>query len=189
MNEVNRTANCTKCGGVLFRIKPSVGCFTYYCAACNNKVVSIQCDKYETVLPDCEECGGDTFKVRITVDEQDSTHYWKPECIKSNCEGTLKHVYVDKDGNLIAKDIRELYIAKDNIKSLEEEVNIQKETIEELERKVDDLNNEIDEKDNLIYHSKDELDTSIDELDTSKRNISELENRISELEWDIRRSK
>jgi DNA-directed RNA polymerase subunit RPC12/RpoP/molybdopterin converting factor small subunit len=196
VNKVNRTAHCKNCGGVLFKIKPSTGYVIYDCVDCNNEVARVRYDKYETILPTCEECGGNIFKVRITVDEQeDSNEYWEPECISSNCEGSPKNVYVDMDGNLIEKGERESLIMQDSVRSLEEEVNTQKETIEQFEKEVYDLNNEIDEKDSEIYvlnNEIDEKDSEIyvleKELVTSKRHISELEECISELKWEIRNS-
>jgi predicted RNA-binding Zn-ribbon protein involved in translation (DUF1610 family)/archaellum component FlaC len=182
VNKVNRTAHCTNCGGVLFKIKPSTGYAIYDCVDCNNEIARVRYDKYETVLPTCEKCGGNIFKVRITVDEQeDSNEYWEPECISSNCEGSPKNVYVDMDGNLIEKGERELLIMQDSVRSLEEEVNVHKETIEQFEKEVYDLNNEIEEKDSEIYVLE-------KELVTSKRHISELEECISVLEWKIRNS-
>jgi len=174
VNRVNRTAQCRNCEEVLFKIKPSIGYVIYNCVNCNDEVARVSYGKYETVMPACEECGGDIFKVRIKVDEQDNSHqYWEPECVK--CKGSPKLVYVDNDGKLIDEGVRQSLMAKERLEELEEEVNTQKEIIEQLEDKIDDLHSEIEEKDNLIN----DLEY---ELDTSKRHASKLEKNISDLE-------
>lgn len=203
VERVNRTAQCKKCGGVLFKIKSGVGEVLYCCAECNNEVQIVECEKYATLLTVCEECGGDTFKARIKVDKEHSLQqHWEPEC--TECKGTPKSVYLDKEGNLIDENIRIVLIVKD----LEEEVNIKEEVIKELEGDlenlknkikeknniIDSLNSEIEEKYNCIYNleykledSKRQISNLEYELESAKNNISILEERILYLQWDINR--
>lgn len=183
---VNRTAHCNNCGEVLLKIKPSTGCIFYYCVECNKEVSRVGYDKYETLLPTCQECGNDKFKARITVDEKDSSHeYWEPECV--NCKGSPKSIYVDYDGKVINEGERQLLMMKDRVKELEEaveelesEIETKDETINQLEDEVSSLNDDIEEKDNRIYHLE-------DKLVNAERQISKLEDQVSDLEWEIRR--
>lgn len=203
VEKVNRTAQCKKCGEVLFKIKSGIGEVVYCCVQCNNEVEIVKCEKYATLLPLCQECGGDTFKARIKVDKEHSLQqHWDPECIE--CKGTPKSVYLDGEGNLIDESTRIVLIVKD----LEEEVNMKDEfikvlegdleklntQIEEKNSVIDNLNSEIEEKYNCIYNleykledSKRQMSNLEYELEVAKKNISILEERISYLQWDINR--
>lgn len=131
MSNVNRTAQCKKCGEVLFKLVPHVGYVTYNCRKCNSEVAKVKCDNYETLRRTCRECGGDIFKVKVTVDKSDSSQgYWEPECVK--CKNSPQAIYVDNEGNEIDKGTRQYLMMKDKIENLEEEVSISKESIKYL---------------------------------------------------------
>lgn len=203
VEKVNRTAQCKKCGGVLFKIKSGVGEVIYCCAECDNEVEIVKYEKYATLLPTCEECGGDIFKAKIKVHKEHCLNqHWEPECME--CKGTPKSVYLDSEGNLIDERTRIVLIVKD----LEEEVTMKEEIIKELEDdleklsgeiaekniSIDSLNTEIEEKYNCIYNleykledSKRQISNLEYELESAKKNISILEERISYLQWDINR--
>lgn len=188
MQAVNRTAQCRKCGGVIFKIKPSTGYVIYYCADCNEEVATVKYDKYETALSTCEKCEGDLFKVRITIDEKDnSTECWKSECV--NCKGAPKLVYIDNNGNLINKKQRELLVINDRVKELEDEVDeledmidTKNATINQLEDEVDDLNYKIKKRDGNIEDLE-------NELGNAESKIFDLEAQVSDLEWNIEKLK
>lgn len=172
MEKVNRTAHCSKCGGVLLKIKPGTGYVVYYCADCNAEVSKVKYDNYETLLSTCDECGSNVFKARITVNENDSHEYWEPECIK--CKGTPKSVFRDDDGNIISAEERVRLVQKDRIEELEEELDTKKKTINELNNDVVYLNYEMEKQNDRMNEIKSELENAY-------RHISELEEKRSEL--------
>jgi len=179
VNKVKRTAHCKNCGGVQFKITPKAGSVTYNCVDCNSEVTTISYDDFETLLPKCNECGGNIFKVRITIDEEEnSNECWNPEC--ENCKGAPLSVYVNHDGEIIDEDEREQLLIVKTLEDLEDEVNMKGEIIDQLEEELDNLTNEVEEKDNYIYHLKCELAESINR-------VSELEDHVAELEWKLRK--
>ena len=179
MNKIKRTAHCKNCGGVLLKITPNTGSVTYNCLECNSEIATVPCDDFETLLPKCNECEGEVFKVRITMDGDDnSKECWNPEC--ENCKGSPLSVYVNNEMEVIDEEEREQLLIIKALEDLEDEVIVKNEVIEQLEEEVDSLSNEIEEKDNYIYHLKCELAESLNR-------VAELEDRVAELEWRIKK--
>lgn len=86
MAGVKRTANCKKCGSVIFKVKQRTGGAVFRCIECDNELNVVKCDKYQTLSKNCEDCGGEEFKVRITPYEKDyKIERWSTEC--TSCAG------------------------------------------------------------------------------------------------------
>ena len=164
MSKVIRTANC-KCGSVKFKIVSKSGEIDYVCAECNKYVNTIKCDQFESVKPICKKCGNDEFKVRIEV--EDGQQYWSAYCTK--CAEKPESIYVDENGSIISRQVRELLLIKDSVIKINNRV-------EELEDDLSDLKDRVDNSENGI----ESLGYEIGQLD-------KLSDKIYKLESDIRR--
>ncbi|MEG1795996.1 MAG: hypothetical protein RR262_05800 [Clostridium sp.] len=176
-----RTAQCKKCGEVLLKIESGIGEVTYSCKACNSKVATVTYDEYQTLLPTCEQCGGDTFKAKII--EDDFKEYLDAECV--SCKKPPKTVYMDNYGYIINEDKRMQIIKQDELNRLREENEYKVDLIQILEKKIENLNGDLEEKDTYLYILEKTLKDNEYELSNFERNIRGKEEYISDLEYKV----
>jgi hypothetical protein len=176
-----RTAQCKKCGEVLLKIESGIGEVTYSCNACNSEVATVTYDEYQTLLPTCEQCGGDTFKAKII--EAGCNEYFDTECV--SCKKPPKTVYMDNYGYIINEDKRMHLIKQDELNGLREENEYKDDLIQILEKKIENLSGELEEKDTYLYILEKTIKENEHELSIYERSMWGKQEYISDLEYKV----
>lgn len=184
MKAVSRTAQCSKCGGVIFTLKPLVGKVMLRCSECGVSGKTLNLDKYKSVSDICNKCGGKTFKFWINVDKgQSQKESWRPKCI--NCNEAPKIVCINEKGVIIDELQRELLIRNDIIEEIKNEILEKSNIIENLEYKNEEKYKEINYLESEIEEKYYNINRLNDEVYRLKREIDGLEMKNEELEREI----
>lgn len=177
-----RTKPCKTCGEVIFSINSTCEQVELICTNCNS-VTNVNVGKYSTLEKKCNECSNEYFKIKIH-DENKNKERIGIEC--TNCKGTPKYYYIDKDGKLIDRSSREMLIIQDTIKLVSNNVNNLESRIDNIEHNIkhveldlfENLNRKVNENKLDINSINYEVSSFSDELSKLKDMINNIEKSI-----------
>jgi hypothetical protein len=169
MNKFERTACCPKCGSVLLKVIPAFSKIDYICSECGEFVATVDCEEYETLNSSCEKCSNETFKVKVSENEE--VENWTPYCSKCSERGASR--FTDKEGRTIDAASRDVLIVRDSITKLAEQADWLESSFKDLS----DTADYIEDTDDLETFNT--LKLQINNCSDSVANINELVFKLS----------
>lgn len=175
-----RTRACKKCGEVIFYINPIGENTELICDKCRTKQY-IYSGKYITCDKTCSSCYNDSFRVKI-VDHGENEKITL-EC--TECKGSPRVYYIDRDGNSIDRNTREILIIENKIDTIENNVSTLESRVYEIEYKSECAEEDLGRLSSRINRNKEDIVSIEQDVDwISKeldREVIRLKNEIKEL--------
>lgn len=172
-----RTRACKKCGEVIFHINPMGENTELICDKCKSKQY-IYSGKYITCDKTCSSCYNDLFRVKV-IDLGDGEKVTL-EC--SECKGSPRTYYIDRDGNSIDRSTREILILQDKVEIIENSVSNLESRIFEIEYKAEYVEEDIERMSDRINNNKEDLSSIEQDVDWISK---ELDRETSRLKREI----
>lgn len=172
-----RTKSCKKCGEVLYTIVPMCEEVSVVCNHCKT-TNTVNCGKYTTYEKICSSCLSDVFKIRVS--DYRSEEKISIEC--TECKGGPETYYIDKEGNRIDRQTRELLIIQDNIEKVEDNVNGLEDRLEEIDSRLESMEYDVSGLSSRVSGNKEYINSIEYDLDAVKR---ELDREVSSLEREL----
>lgn len=172
---VNRTYNCKKCGGVLFRLNKLNGGMQIICENCSKTKDVVEFDKYTSFFSNCKTCGDNLVKVSVKVLNNFEEHMI-PKC--SKCKNEIEKVKIDDNRNIIDLETYKTLIDK-------YEREILKDKLEELEYSKENLEKENYRLEEENYNLENEVERLKRKLNCKIDTISELKKEIEGFKCNI----
>lgn len=176
-----RTKACKCCGEVTFNINPSLENIEFVCENCKS-IDLIFLGRYTTIKNKCDCCSNSSFKLK--VHDINNKEHTKIECTK--CQTEPITYFTDIKGVEIDRVTREMLIIQDNIKSVNERVNILDNKIQTIETNLKYTNeNLIDKLSIKINENRIDINSINYEVNNFSDDINNLKSTLENIERSI----